>query len=407
MSESQRAPETDSIEQEGGLLDLLIVLAKHKWVVLGLPLVAAIAGAIYAVMLPNSYTATTKVLPPQQQPSAASNAMQSLGILGAFYGGAIRNPNDTFVAMMKSRTVADSLIERFDLNNLFGSKLQSVTRQQLTGASVISSGRDGIITVEVSDTDPQLAANIANAYVDELLKLTNVLAVTEASQRRLFFERQLELARQSLVKAQAEARRALQQGGLVAVEAQGRTAVETAARLRAEITVKEVQIGAMRMFAAEGNPELRRAQQEVEVLKRELARAEGLAEKPAAQTPPPKGSSPATGIDNLGLLRNVKYYETMYELLAKQYEAAKLDEAKDAAIIQVLDKAIVPDRRSAPARTRIVLVATLIGGLVALLSVFMLESMTGKGAGRRNAERWKVLVQHLVPAAWWRRKRGA
>jgi len=406
MSESQRAPETGPVEQEGGLLDLLIVLAKHKSLIFGLPLAAAIAGAIYAVTLPNIYTATTKLLPPQPG-SGTADMMQNLGLLGSFYSGAIRNPNDTFVGMLKSRSVADSLIERFDLNRLFESKLQSVTRQRLASATTIAAGRDGIITVDVSDTDPQLAADIANAYVDELLKLTNVLAVTEASQRRLFFERQLELARKSLVKAQTEARRALQQGGLVAVEAQGRTAVETAARLRAEITVKEVQIGAMRMFAAEGNPELRRVQQEVEVLKRELSRAEGLTEKPAPQTPPSKGGSTVAGIDNLGLLRNVKYYETMYELLAKQYEAAKLDEAKDAAIVQVLDKAIVPDRKSAPARTRIVMVVTLVGGLLALLVVFVLESMSGKGPERRDAERWKVLAQHLVPAAWWRRKRGA
>ena len=404
MSESQRAPETDSIEQEGGLLDLLIVLAKHKWLVVGLPLLAGVLAAGYALTLPNIYTATTKILPPQQQSSASSNMMQQLGILSGFYSGAIRNPNDTFVGMLGSRTVADNLIKRFDLNTLFESKLQSVTRQQLAGMTNISAGRDGIITVDVDHTDPKLAADIANAYVDELLKLTNVLAVTEASQRRLFFERQLELTRKSLVKAQTEARRALQQGGLVAVEAQGRTAVETAARLRAEITVKEVQIGAMRMFAAEGNPELRRAQQEAEVLRRELARAEGVAEGQPSQSV--SSGSPVTGIDNLGLLRNVKYYETMYELLAKQYEAAKLDEAKDSAIIQVLDEAVVPDRKSKPARSRIVMISMFLGGILALLAIFVLETVMGDAPTSRNAQRWKQLTQYLVPAAWQRRRKS-
>ena len=400
MSELEQAPTANREEGEGSLLDLLIVLAKHKWLVVGLPVLAGVLAAAYALMLPNIYTGTTRILPPQQQPSATSNMMQQLGILSAFYGGAIRNPNDTFIGMMKSRTVADNLIARFDLNTLYGSRLQSVTRSQLAGVTNIVAGRDGIITVEVDDTDPKRAADLANAYVDELFKLTNVLAVTEASQRRLFFERQLEVARKSLVKAQTEARRALQQGGLVAVEAQGRTAVETAARLRAEITVKEVQIGAMRMFAAEGNPELRRAQQEADVLKRELARAEGV----SGNEPAPATGNPAAGIDNLGLLRNVKYYETMYELLAKQYEAAKLDEAKDSSIVQILDPAVVPDRKSKPARRQIVMLAMLVAGLIALLIVFFKETVAGDGPGSRNAERWRFLMRQLAPQAWrWKR----
>ena len=186
--------------------------------------------------------------------------------------------------------------------------------------------------------------SLANAYVDELFKLTNVLAVTEASQRRLFFERQFEQARDNLTKAEAAARQAMDKGGLVQVEGQGRAIIENTARLRGQITVKEVQIGAMRTFATDNNPDLKLAQQELESMKRELARIEGTSGSKSGNG----RENDSSGIDSVGLLRNVKYQETVYELLAKQFELAKIDEAKDSAVVQVMDKAIEPDRKSKP-----------------------------------------------------------
>ncbi len=380
-------------DQEVSLLDLLIVLAKHKRLVLGLPAAAAVVSIIVSLMLPNIYTGTTKVLPPQQTQSTSA-VLAQLGSLAGLAGGAIpglKNPNDLYVGMLKSRTVADNIIRRFDLNQLYDKKYQSETRKRLEKETTIVAGKDGIIAVEVDDEDPKRAADLANAYVDELFKLTTVLAVTEASQRRLFFERQLDLARVSLVKAETEARKALEQGGLAAVDAQGRTAVETAARLRAQISVKEVQIGAMRTFASEGNPELKRTQQEIEVMKRELAKSEGTTGNKTVQAVAEKSS----GIDNLGLLRNVKYYETMYGLLAQQYESAKIDEAKDSAIIQVMDKAIEPDRKSKPKRTLIVVLSTLVAGLLSVLSAFVLEAVANTKSDPEQSQRLTRLKEYL------------
>src|SRR6266542_6808160 len=273
-------------DDEVSLLDLLIVLAKHKRLVLGLPAAAALVSVVISLLLPNIYTGTTKILPPQQTQSTSA-VLAQLGRLAGLAGGAVpglKNPNDLYVGMLKSRTVADNIIQRFDLNKLYDKKYPSETRKRLEKETTITAGKDGIITIEVDDQDPKRAADLANAYVDELFKLTTVLAVTEASQRRLFFERQLDLARVNLVKAETEARKALEQGGLAAVDVQGRSAVETAARLRAQISVKEVQIGAMRTFAAEGNPELKLAQQEIEVMKRELAKSEGTTGNKTVQT---------------------------------------------------------------------------------------------------------------------------
>jgi len=393
MSELQKSAEAAHDDEQVSLLEHLIVLAKHKALVLGLPAAAAAISAAVALLLPSYYTGVTKILPPQQT-QATSSVLAQLGNLAGLAGAAaasgLKNPNDLYVGMLKSRTVADNLIQRFDLNKLYDEKYQSLTRKRLEKESTITAGRDGIITIQVDDKDPKRAAALANGYVEELFKLTKVLAVTEASQRRLFFERQLEQAKDSLAKSEASTRQALQKGGLVLVEGQGRVMAETSARLRAEITVKEIQIGAMRTFASDQNPELQRTQQQVEVLKRELARIEGPS---GAGSSRPEETN-VKGIENLRLLREMRYNEVTYELLAKQYEIAKIDEAKDSAVIQVMDRAIEPDRKSKPLRFQIVLLSTLVAGLLAVPGAFLLEASRKNNS--RSAERWETLKRHIA-----------
>ena len=385
-------------DDEVSLLDLLIVLAKHKRIVLGLPAIAAIVAAVISFLLPNIYTGTTRILPPQQSASAASALLSQLGGavggLAGVAGGAlgIRSPNDLYVGMLKSRTVADNLIGRFDLNKVYDQKLESSTRNTLQSNTTIAAGRDGIITIDVDEKDPKRAADLANAYVDELMKLTKVLAVTEASQRRLFFERQLLQVKDNLTAAEMAARQGLQKGGLAQVDAQGRSMIEVTARLRAQISAKEVQIGSMRTFAAEGNPELQRTQQELEALRRELARIEGSSPIAAVGKGEASGSS---GLDNLGRLRDVKYYEFLYELLAKQYELAKIDEAKDATVIQVMDQAIEPDRKSKPRRSLIVLLSTFVALFASILWAFTREAAAWAQGNPKYGSRLKRLRDNL------------
>lgn len=389
---NQPAGQSPEADDEISLLDLLIVLAKHKKLVLGLPCIVALLAVGISLLLPNIYTGTTKIMPPQQSQSGASAMLAQLGGLAGLAGGAIKSPNDLYVGMLKSRTVADSIIQRFSLNKLYDQEYQSNTRKQLEQRSTIISGKDGIISIEVDDKDPKRAAELANAYVDELFKLTQVLAVTEASQRRLFFERQFEQARDNLTKAEAAARQALEKGGLVQVEGQGRAMVETTARLRGQITVKEVQIGAMRTFATDRNPDLQLAQKELEALKHELARIEGSSGSKSGNAQENSGS----GIDTLGLLRNVKYYETIYELLAKQFELAKIDEAKDSAVVQVMDKAIEPDRKSKPKRSLIVLLSAFVALFIGILWAFVREGMAKAKADPEQSSRLHDLKRYLA-----------
>ncbi len=380
-------------DDEINLIDLAIVLAKHKKLVLGLPFVVAILAVIYSLTLPNIFTATTKILPPQQSQSTAAAMLGQLGALSGVAGGAlgIKNPNDLYVGMLKSRTVVDNLIQRFDLKNRYEEKYQSLARNTLESQSVITAGKDGIISIAVDDKDPKLATELANAYVDELFKLTKVLAVSEVSQRRLFFEQQFAHAKDNLAKAEVTARQALDQGGLVKVDDQGKAMVETTARLRGQMAVKQVQIGAMRTFAADRNPDLRLAQQELESMKRELAKIEGTGGVKASES-----VSGGKGIDNLRLLRDLKYYETIYELLGKQYEMAKIDEAKDSAVIQVLDKAIEPDRKSKPRRSLIVLLSAFIALVVGTLFAFAIEAMAKARSDPQQTRRLQAFKRYVA-----------
>ena len=382
LSTEPTAPQTSDADNID-ILDLLIGASKHKKLILGFTTVVAVVAIVITILMPPIYTGSTKILPPQNQ-SSASGVLAQLGSLAGLAGGAIRSPTEIYVSMLKSRTVADSLVNRFELMNLYDSKYPSQAREQLAEVTTILAGKDAIITIEVDDKDPKRAAAIANGYVDELLKLTQVLAVTDASQRRLFFERQYAKARDNLASAEEAARHALQHGGLVKVEEQGRGMIEITARLRAQITMKEVQIGAMRTYASDQNADLRAAQQELEALRSQLAKVEGTGSEAVADS-----ASSNRGVENLRLLRNVKYYEIIYELLGRQYELSKIDEAKESSVVQVLDNAIEPDRKSKPKRTLIVIVSTIAGFVISLLLAFFVEAIArGKSdpeAGRKMA----------------------
>lgn len=390
--QESRVPANSSDDEGISLLDLAVILAKHKRKLIILPALVAALAIAYALYLPNVYTASTKIMPPQQSQSAAATMLSQMGALGGAVGGAtgIKNPNDLYVGMLKSRTVADAMIGRFGLMKLFETEVLSAARSRLMRASNIAAARDGFITIEVEDIDPQRAADLANGYVDELLKMTKVLAVTEASQRRMFYEKRLAQAREDLSKQEDAARNALEKGGVIKVDDQGRSTVENSARLRAQITAKEVQIGAMRAFATDNNPDLRLAQKEVESLRIELAKLEGTRGAPSVLF-----ASGGKGIDNLRLLRDLKYSETLYELMARQYEIAKIDEAKDAAIIQVVDKAIPPDRKSKPQRSAIVIISGAVALAIAMLWAFLAEAAERAYADPEKAKRLAALRGYL------------
>jgi tyrosine-protein kinase Etk/Wzc len=368
------------------------------------PLLAAIAAAAVSLVLPPTFTGVTTILPPQQPQSSAAAMLNQLSGLAGAAGGAfgIKNTNDLYIGMLRSNAVADSLIERFKLKELYRAKYLADARKDLAVSSRFEADKSGLIVIEVDARDPRLAAEMANAYVERLYQLTGTLAVTEASQRRVFFERQLRETKEKLAEAEVKLRQGIESGGLVNVDVQGRGTVETVARLRAQISAKQIQLEATRAYATDSNPDLRLAEQELASMRREVSRLEsgtGAADRPERATAGGKGKEAASGVGNIRLVRDVKYQEVMFDLLAKQYEMARVDESKEAPLVQVIDQARPPEKRTKPKRTLMVLGAAAAGLLAALLGAFARDALESALGDPARQEKFTTLR-----AVWrWRR----
>ncbi len=388
MNDIQPIPEDDEIS----LLDLLqTVVDNLRLLILG-PLVVGLAALGISFTIAPTFTAETKFLPPQQQQGMAASMLASLGALGGLAGAAtgLKNPADQYVAFLKSNSIEDALIERFKLMDRYEAEFKTDARKTLEGNVQIASGKDGLITVSVSDTDPQIAADIANAHIEELTRLLSRLAVTEAQQRRQFFEDQLAQVQTKLTQAEI----ALKETGISSdvLKANPQSAVAAVAALQAQITAQEVKLGAMRGYLAETAPDFKQALNELATLRAQLNKQS----KDSANSP---GQGSAQG-DYITRFRDFKYQETLFELFSKQFEMAKVDESREGAIIQILDKAEPPERKSKPKKALIAILATLATGFALLLFVFIRQAM-------RNAKQDPESAQKLTALqASWRKALG-
>jgi len=359
------------------------------------------------LILPNKYTATATLLPPQQGSSMSSELAAQLGNLGNLGGMAsaasgglgIKNPNDLYVAMLKSRTVEDAMVQHFGLKEEYHVRYLIDARGALERHTTIDgSGKDGLIHLSVAAGTPARAAQLANGYIDQFRYFSQNLAVTEASQRRLFFEQQLLQAKDNLAHAEEELKTTEQKTGLIQPEGQARALIESAVSLRAQIAAKEVQIQSLRTFATGENAQLIQAQQELDGLKAQLAKLGGADASAEAGLIVPKGQVPQAGLEYLRKLRDVKYYETIFDILARRFEMAKLDEAKEGAPIQVVDAAVPPEKRSSPMRTFIVIVSTIVGLLLGIVWVLLRAGLESANKDPESAAKFQRLRGLLVPS---------
>lgn len=376
-----------------GAIDLMIALAKHKKKLIAFPLVAAIVAGAISMMLPDVFKASAKLLPPQQAQSGASALLSQLGGVAGVAAGAsgLKNPSDLYIAMLKSRTVADRMIAKFDLKTVYQTPSQEAARMFLEGATSVSAGKDGLIVVEVESADPRRAAAMTNGYVDELLGLTRNMALTDAAQRRVFYEKQLEQAKNRLASAEVTLKRTLDARGVISVDSESRALVETGARLKAQISAKEIELNSLKAFVTPSNHEYRQVDEALRSLKAELVKLEsgGFSDAAGALKPAPGG------MESVKLMRDLKYYQMLYEVLAKQYEAARLEEAKDPSVVQVLDAAQEPERKSRPKRLLIVLFAGIFGLFAALTTVFFAELRNRAATSPETARKWSELTRAL------------
>lgn len=363
------------------MLDLLIVLAERKRTIVWFTAICAVVSTLLAFLLPARYTATAILMPPQQGSSVASALMSQLGgglgSMAALAGGGLglKNPNDEYVGMLHSETVEDAMVRKFGLMQEYHKHYLSDARKKFESyAFVEGDDKDGLIHISVEDHNPQRAADLANGYVDEFRHLSQGLAITEASQRRAFFEQQLLKTKDQLAGAEEALKQTEESTGLIQMDSQARALIEAAGALRAQIAAKEVELQAMSTYATGQNSQMIETQQELDSLRAQLARLGG-SEDNADSLIVPKGKVPEAGLEYIRKLRDVKYYETMFELLARQLEIAKLDEAKEGAMVQVVDPAIPPDKRSFPKRTWIVAGGTLAGFFLGILLALVQGSL--------------------------------
>jgi uncharacterized protein involved in exopolysaccharide biosynthesis len=396
--ETASTPEKMNPVDEVTLIEVLTQLALRKWLILGMTGAAILISVVISVLLPVRYTATTRIMPPQQAQSAASLMMNQLTstsgasplatIAGAGLG--LKSPNDLYVGMLNSRPVADAIIQKFNLAASYHSRDMTAARKKLANYTTVTAEKSGFIQVSVSDRDKKRVAEMANAYVEELRALTRHLAVTEASRRRLFYEEELKDAKESLIAAEGAFQQVQQNKGLVALDAQAKAMIESLTELRARAAAKQVQLQALRSYATDRNPEVEITQRELTSIQDEITRMETRSH---ASKLPDLGLEdvPGAGLEYLRAEHEVKYRQALFDLLIRQYDAARLDESKEPTIIQVMEPAIEPDRKSSPKRALIVLSSAVLGFSIGCFVVLILWWTRCAQTDRNLAEQLREL----------------
>jgi tyrosine-protein kinase Etk/Wzc len=350
---------SSSEQRDVSVLDLLRVLGESSRFLLLFTGILTAISAVAVWLIPPEYKGEAVIMPPQQPQSSLSSF--AAGALSMVAGGGmtsqlgLKSQTDLYIGVLKSRTIADSMIEQFGLRSVYKEPTLLDTRKALEKHVTIESGKDTLIHIVVEDRDPSRATGLANAFVDALAEQNSRLALTEASQRRLFFGQQLNTEKVALADAEVALKKNQETTGLVLPAGQGEALIRSTAQLRAELASREVELESLRTFATDQNPRVETAQREMDALRDQIHKLEASAGSEGIQVT--ANRLPAAELDYVRKLRNVKYHETLLELLAKQYEAAYIDEAKSAPVIQIVDRAIVPDKKSWPPRALFIAIA--------------------------------------------------
>ncbi|MCH6558376.1 MAG: hypothetical protein IH803_09195 [Nitrospirae bacterium] len=373
---NQAGPAQGGFDDEVNLLDYWRVIWKRRWLIGGLCVAAVLTAMVVSLQMPKIYESTATLLPQFDSKQGgglgallAASGAQSFGIS---LPGMPATPTDIFVAMLKSRTMADDVIKQFNLFELYEAKTMQGARKALEGQTKIKVSKEKVIKITVESEDPQLAADIANFYVTKLDRLNRTLNVSKASQNRAFIEQRLDETRVNLVKAEETLKEFQVKNKTVAVEAQSQAMFTAAAQVQAQISANEVELQVMRSYLSPDNPELARVRSSIEELKKQLRLLEfgknGKGMLPGDRLHPAMITVPLLALDYGRLMRELKVQETLYGMLTSQYEQAKIAEARDTPTVQVLDPAIPAEMKSKP---RIRLNMMIAGVLALFLSIFL------------------------------------
>ena len=397
------AAQSEEFEDEGpsvGMMELLTWLGERKRLIGTVTLVAAVGSLVVAMQLPPTFTARATLMPPgSQQQSGSAAALAALGSLGGLAGGlSAKTPDELYVALLKSDSVQRALIDRFDLKTRYKVDSYETLRKTLPSyIRVASDKKSGLISVEVDDEDAKFAADLANAHAPEITKVLGRLAVSEAQLRRVFFENQLKETKERLIKAELDLQRVQEKSGVIVLDKQAEALIAGAAQVRALVAEREVQLKVLRASATEQNPAVIRLTTELRALRSELSRMESnQGGNAGSAVDMPVGKLPEAAINYVRARRELKLQETLLETMIRQYEIAKLDEAKEGPQLQAVDTAIPPDRKSKPSRALIVLATT----MIALLGTCAFVIVRRYGVWSRENFPENIAAREALSKAW-------
>ncbi len=378
-------------KDEVDVVDFLMLVLRGKGTILrfALSFMVLTALVVYVILKP-TYTGEAVFLPPQSAPGSSmtqlASSMGAMGAMGALAG--LKNPGDVYAGILMSRTISDALVKKFDLQKVYKVKLASDASKVLANHTKVTVGKTSLVTIKVDDHDPRRAADLANGYLDELREQNTRLALSDAAQRRLFFQQQLEREKNALADAEVDLKTTQEKTGLIVPINQAQVQIEEMAQIRAQIASNQVELAALRQGATDQNPQVIRLQSQIEGLRHQL---EQLQNNPGKPQP---GSiefstvkAPTLTMEYIRKQREVRYHELLFELIAKQYETARIDESRESPVLQVVDRAAVPERKSGLSRTLTVLAAGMLGGVFGVLYLLLQRSIAKMKADPTTASK--------------------
>ena len=386
--------------REFDILDVLLIIVPRWRFILLTSIGGFVLAYLLVLLVAPSFTAKAVILPPQQDQSSSNAMMGQLGALASMTGMGsslgLKNPVDLYIGMLGSNSVIDAMIKRFDVIRLTHPKHFSDAQKLMVGKSKFTAEKDGMISISVTDKNPRLAADMANAYVQELYALNNRIAVGPSSQRRLFFDQQLAQEKDRLADAEVALKETEEKTGVIAPSGQTENVIRQVAQIEAEITSREVQLQALRTSSTDQNPDVIRLNSELSGLRSELRDLEsGQGKHAPGDIFISAANVPQVGLEYIRKERDVKYHQFLFDLLARQYEAARIDEAKAAPLIQVVDPAAVPDKKSAPYRAMWALVGGVLGFLFSFGYVIVSHIYRRLATDEEQGPRIALLRQEL------------
>ena len=392
-------PNSQMDDDEINLMDILLVIAKYNRFIIIFTLISATLAFLYALRQPVIYTANALIMPPQSAMSQASMVMGQLSSLGLGAGlgagvGVGVGAGASISILIKSQKLAYQVVNRLELQSLYKVKNIEAARNSLLSATKITTNKDGTILIECSDKDPKMAALLANTYVEELDRFNNTIAVTTASRTRLYLEKQLKIANETLANIELAVKESQKNNDLTSLEVQSGSMASLVTALRLQITSREIELTSLKAYATEQNPQYRKMILSLADLRAQLQKLESASEVREKDVSGIKNSS-KTGSIFLNNMRELKYQQILIETLKRQYDIAKMDEAKDANLIQVINEALAPEQPSKPQRGLIVTFGALFGLLISIIFAFIMNGLEQARLNHQSAQRLDLLRNYL------------